>query len=90
VALDIQEGSIREARIALGGIATKSWRSKKADNALAGRPATEVSFAAAAEAALAAAAPREQNAWKAPLAKHTDIVALTEAAQRRHRPQESH
>ncbi len=80
VALDVENGTIRNARVALGGVATKPWRSPEAEHALVGRPATQATFAAAANAALAGAQPREQNAFKVELAKRTLVRALTEVA----------
>jgi xanthine dehydrogenase YagS FAD-binding subunit len=78
VALDINGSTIREARIALGGVGTKPWRSHEAEHALAGKPATPASFAAAAEIALRGAVPRTHNAFKIPLAKKTLVRALTQ------------
>jgi xanthine dehydrogenase YagS FAD-binding subunit len=70
---------IREARVAFGGIATKPWRSRAAEDALRGQPATEATFQAAADAALREAAPRKHNAFKIPLAKQAFCRALAEA-----------
>jgi xanthine dehydrogenase YagS FAD-binding subunit len=70
---------IGEARVALGGVGTKPWRSAAAENALRGQPATEASFAAAAEAALRGAQPRQHNAFKIPLAQQAIRRALHEA-----------
>jgi len=84
VAIDVDHagGTIRNARVALGGVATKPWRSAEAEAALAGKPATEATFRAAAQAALAGARPRRQNAFKVELAKRTLVRALTTAAGR--------
>src|SRR6185312_14863297 len=57
VALDIDGGTIREARIALGGVGTKPWRARDAEAALAGGPADRARFQAAAARALAGARP---------------------------------
>jgi xanthine dehydrogenase YagS FAD-binding subunit len=70
---------IREARVALGGVATKPWRSAAAESALRGQPATEATFRAAAAAALRDAQPRAHNAFKIPLAQQAIVRALTEA-----------
>ena len=78
VALDLDGGTIRQARVALGGVATKPWRSPEAERALAGRPATEATFRAAAEAALAGAVPHSENAFKIELAKRTLVRTLAE------------
>jgi len=79
VALDIDAGTIREARIALGGVATKPWRAGSAERLLIGRPADREAFRAAADAALAGAIPRAHNAFKIELAKRTVVRALTRA-----------
>jgi xanthine dehydrogenase YagS FAD-binding subunit len=80
VALDVQSGSIRGARVGLGGVATKPWRSVEAERALIGKPATATTFRAAADAALAGARPRKFNAFKVELAKRTIVRALTEVS----------
>lgn len=77
VALDRDGGTIREARIALGGVATKPWRARGAEAALAGQPATRENYAAAARKALEDATPRQQNAFKVILAQRTVLQALT-------------
>jgi hypothetical protein len=73
------DGAIADARVALGGIATKPWRSREAERALIGRPVNAVSFRAAADAALAGAVPRRHKAFKIELAKRTLVRALTRA-----------
>jgi xanthine dehydrogenase YagS FAD-binding subunit len=82
VALDIQNGSIAAARIALGGVATKPWRAAEAELALAGKAPERASFEVAAAVALAAAQPRAQNVFKVELAKRTLVRALEEAAKK--------
>ncbi len=77
VALDVNNGRIRDARVALGGIATKPWRSREAERALIGNTANAASFRAAATAALAGATPHKDNAFKIELAKRTLVRALT-------------
>jgi xanthine dehydrogenase YagS FAD-binding subunit len=79
VALDISAGKIQAARIALGGIGTKPWRSQDAELALLGSEPTEAAFAVAASAALTGAQPRRHNAFKVELAKRTLVRALAEA-----------
>ncbi len=66
--LQVRDGVVRDARIALGGVAHRPWRAQRAEDALRGRPAIEESFRAAAEAELAAAVPLRENAYKVPLA----------------------
>ncbi|HEV7991107.1 MAG TPA: xanthine dehydrogenase family protein subunit M [Gemmatimonadaceae bacterium] len=80
VALDVQSGTIRGARVALGGVGTKPWRSTAAEHALVGKPATTATFQAASAAALADARPHKDNAFKVPLARRTLERALAEIA----------
>jgi xanthine dehydrogenase YagS FAD-binding subunit len=77
VALDIRNGMIKNARIALGGVGTKPWRSLGAEKALIGGPANVQTYRAAAEAALTAAKSYTDNAFKVELAKRTLVRALT-------------
>ena len=77
VALDIQNGTIKGARIALGGVGTKPWRSLEAEKALIGAPANAQNYRAAADAAMAGAKPYKDNAFKVELAKRTLVRALT-------------
>lgn len=80
VALDVQQGEIRAARIALGGVATVPWRARDAEDALGDRRADEAAFQAAADAAFSNATPHAHNAFKIELGKRTLIRALHEAA----------
>ena len=80
VALDIAQGTIRDARVALGGVGTVPWRSREAERALIGKGATTATFGAAADAALRDARPRRQNAFKVELAKRTLVRALSEVS----------
>jgi xanthine dehydrogenase YagS FAD-binding subunit len=77
-ALELDGGTVRDVRLALGGVATKPWRAWKAEQALKGRPATEDSFRAAAEAELADARPLRDNGFKVELAKRTIVAVLGE------------
>jgi xanthine dehydrogenase YagS FAD-binding subunit len=70
------QGIIREARIALGGVATKPWRSPEAEAVLLGQRPERTLFEKAATAALAAAKPRAHNAFKVALCKRTLVRAL--------------
>lgn len=79
-ALDVSGGTIRQARIVLGSVAHKPWRSAEAEAALNGRPASEASFRAAAEAAMAGAKPHEHNAYKVELGRRAIVRALQRAA----------
>jgi xanthine dehydrogenase YagS FAD-binding subunit len=80
VALDVRDGMIWDARIALGGVATKPWRSPEAESALTGKPAGAAAYQAAANAAVEGAIPRAHNAFKIELAKRTLMRALARAA----------
>jgi xanthine dehydrogenase YagS FAD-binding subunit len=74
--LVIKDGSISTARIALGGVATKPWRAREAEQLLKGRPSAEL-FGKAAEAAVAGAKPQNYNGFKIELVKRTIVRALT-------------
>ncbi len=76
VLLDISGGIIRSARIALGGVGTKPWRSYEAEEILKGAPNNAQSYQAAADEALKNAKPQKYNAFKIELAKRTLIRAL--------------
>jgi xanthine dehydrogenase YagS FAD-binding subunit len=77
VALEIKDGVIAAARLALGGVATKPWRAFEAEKALVGQKPTEAAFAAAAKAALKDAKPQKYNGFKIELAQRTIVRALT-------------
>jgi xanthine dehydrogenase YagS FAD-binding subunit len=79
-ALELEGGTIRQARIALGGVAAKPWRARAAEDVLSGAAADETAFRRAAEAALADASPSGDNAFKIDLAKRIVLRALTLAA----------
>jgi xanthine dehydrogenase YagS FAD-binding subunit len=78
-ALELDGGTIRNARVVLGGVAHKPWRSREAEAALAGKPASEESFRRAAEVALKDAKPLAHNAYKVELAKRAVVRALLRA-----------
>ena len=77
-ALALEGDTVKDVRLALGGVAHKPWRAWKAEAALKGRRATPESFRAAAEAELADAAPLRDNAFKVELAKRTIVAVLAE------------
>jgi xanthine dehydrogenase YagS FAD-binding subunit len=81
VILNVEGGTIREARVGLGGIAAKPWRSHEAEAALAGKPANDATFTAAADAALQGAKPQKHNAFKPELARRTLVRTLQMVAQ---------
>jgi xanthine dehydrogenase YagS FAD-binding subunit len=79
-ALRIEAGTIREARLALGGVAAKPWRARPAEKLLEGRVPDAAAFRRAAEAALADAKPSGDNQFKIELAQRVLVRALTLAA----------
>jgi xanthine dehydrogenase YagS FAD-binding subunit len=79
-ALELEGSTIKQARIVLGSVAHKPWRSPEAEAALAGKPASEENFRAAAEGALSAAKPLAHNAYKVELAKRAIVRALMRAS----------
>jgi xanthine dehydrogenase YagS FAD-binding subunit len=79
VVVVVEAGNVTRARIALGGVGTKPWRSPEAETALVGRPATRETFLAAAEAALRDAKAQSENAFKIELAKRCLVHALQTA-----------
>ena len=76
-ALDVENGTVKAARLALGGVGTKPWRAREAEAALAGQPADEASYRAAAEVALRDARPLQHNGFKIELAKSAIARALS-------------
>ena len=76
VALDMQGDRIGAARVAMGGVGTRPWRSEAAEAALVGQPANEDSFRRAAEQALAGARPASRNGFKVVLAQRAVTRAL--------------
>ena len=77
-AVDIDDGTVRDSRIAFGGLAHAPWRALRAEEMLRGAPATQESFARAAEAELEQALPLRDNAFKVPLARNLLVRTLTE------------
>jgi xanthine dehydrogenase YagS FAD-binding subunit len=75
-AVRIQDGTVAEVRLALGGVGTRPWRARRAEAALVGQPASAASFAAAARQELAAATPHPMNAFKVELAQRAIVRAL--------------
>jgi xanthine dehydrogenase YagS FAD-binding subunit len=82
VALRVDNDAVSEVRLALGGLATKPWRARRAEQLLVGQPATRESFAFAAREELAPAMPRRMNAFKVELAQRAMVRALEVAATR--------
>jgi len=79
-ALELDGGTIKEARLALGGVAHKPWRNPAAEDALADAPATRESFARAADVLLGEARGYGHNDFKIDLARRAIARALTQAA----------
>jgi xanthine dehydrogenase YagS FAD-binding subunit len=79
VALDMNGDTVREARIALGGVATKPWRAREAEASLRGKRLDEASARTAAEAAFASAVTHGGNDFKPELGRRTLVRALLEA-----------
>ncbi len=80
VGLELQGGTIAEARLAAGGVGTRPWRLDAVEAALHGKPATEATFAQAATLAVEGARPQSQNAFKIALLQHTVRRALLAVA----------
>ena len=76
VVMTIAGGNVTRARIALGGVGTKPWRSSEAEAALVGQPANQATFRKTAEAALRDARPQSENKFKVELAKRCLAHAL--------------
>jgi xanthine dehydrogenase YagS FAD-binding subunit len=76
VVITISDGNVTLARVALGGVGTKPWRSPEAEAALVGQRADKANFRKAAEAALRDAKPQSENAFKIELAKRCLTHAL--------------
>jgi len=81
VVVTVVNAKITRARIALGGVGTKPWRSAEAERELTNQAATQGVFQKAADAALRGAKPQTQNGFKVELAKRCLIHALKLATQ---------
>jgi xanthine dehydrogenase YagS FAD-binding subunit len=86
VALRLSAGVVAEARVALGGVATRPWRSPEAEEVLLGQPLTEDVARSAGQAAFAAARPGVHNAFKIELGARTITDALMIARERAEQP----
>jgi xanthine dehydrogenase YagS FAD-binding subunit len=80
-ALAVQDGVVRDVRLALGEVAQKPWRATKAEEALRGEPANEANFRAAADIELEDADPLRDNAFKVPLARNVITRTLLELSE---------
>jgi xanthine dehydrogenase YagS FAD-binding subunit len=81
-AVRLDNGIVTEARIALGGVATRPWRSREAERALLGRPLTMEAARAAGAAAFATAVAGRRNGYKIELGARTVADALLIAGER--------
>jgi len=81
-AVRLEEGLVREARVALGGVATRPWRARSAERVLLGKPLTEETAQAAGAAAFAAAVAGRYNGFKIELGIRTVADALLIAGAR--------
>ncbi|RAI03502.1 FAD-binding molybdopterin dehydrogenase [Acuticoccus sediminis] len=86
VALDLDGDTVRDVRIALGGVATVPWRAHEAETALKGGALSQGAMQAAARIAFADARPHSHNAFKIALGEATLVRALREAAMMEPRP----
>ncbi|MEU8859845.1 FAD binding domain-containing protein [Streptomyces umbrinus] len=80
-ALDVQDGVVREVRLAFGAVASRPWRARAAERVLTGGPADAEAFAAAADAELAAARPLPHNGYKVTLMRNLVVAELTRLAE---------
>jgi xanthine dehydrogenase YagS FAD-binding subunit len=81
VALDLVDGSVNNARIALGGVASKPWRAREAETVLNGQKFDETLARRAADAAFAKAEAHGDNQYKHELGKRVLVRALLQTAQ---------
>lgn len=79
VGLEIHDGVIRDARLAMGGVAHKPWRLKEAEAFLSGKAAGNNIFMEAAALAMRDAKPLSQNQFKVELGKRAIVQALERA-----------
>jgi xanthine dehydrogenase YagS FAD-binding subunit len=80
VALEVADGIIKTARVALGGVATKPWRAAEAEKGLVGQKPGVPAFTAAAETAAKGAVPRQFNSFKVALVRRVIVRALETVA----------
>ncbi|WP_176748911.1 FAD binding domain-containing protein [Rhodococcus erythropolis] len=74
--IELENGIVAGARIAIGGVAHRPWRAYKAEEVLLGSPPTEEVFVEAADAELANANPQSGNAFKIPLTRGVMVSVL--------------
>jgi len=79
IGITLDGGTVRQARIGLGGVAYRPWRSREAEAALVGKALDEAGAEAAAEAAFAGSVTHGGNAFKKELGRRTLVRALLQA-----------
>jgi xanthine dehydrogenase YagS FAD-binding subunit len=79
IVMKVSGGRIEHARVALGGVGTRPWRSPEAEHALEGQPVSKDTFRAAADEAMKEAQPQSGNGFKVELAKRCIVRALAMA-----------
>ncbi len=80
VGLEIAGGTIRDAKVAMGGVGTKPWPMPQVEDALRGQQATDATFRTAAARATEGAQPASQNAFKLTLMPRVLLRAMQSAA----------
>lgn len=80
-ALDVHDGVVRDVRLAFGAVASRPWRARTAEAVLTGAPVGAETFAAAADAELAAARPLPHNGYKVTLMRNLVVAGLSELAE---------
>jgi xanthine dehydrogenase YagS FAD-binding subunit len=80
IALDVQDGTVRDARVAMGGVATVPWRAGEAEMLLKGQKLDDALVQSVADLAFASATPRRHNEFKIALGKRVVARALHQAA----------
>jgi xanthine dehydrogenase YagS FAD-binding subunit len=81
VALDIDNGVIRSARVAAGGVGTMPWRMRASESVLAGEPPSRETWEKAADRAIEGVKPLAGNAYKVELLRRTIVRALELASE---------
>ncbi|WP_324788418.1 xanthine dehydrogenase family protein subunit M [Streptomyces sp. H51] len=77
-ALDVRDGVVHDVRLAFGAVASRPWRARAAERVLTGASADAETFAAAADAELAAARPLPHNGYKVTLMRNLTVAVLSE------------
>ena len=80
-ALDVRDGAVQDVRLAFGAVASRPWRARTAERVLTGAAAGPETFAAAADAELAAANPLPHNGYKVTLMRNLVVAVLSELAE---------